>query len=213
MLSWGKNSGYMTVWSPHWPQTAWGIPWSFWISHLLQPQGHQKFLNSYCGKVTPVLLPSLLPCFLYWNTKNLENSVNLQCSHWFKWWLLFLFFCLFFLVDLPCFLFYLSFIFPLSDAYSFNFFPSSKHAGFVQAAFAFGEARTLSHSLLPSFREGFQAWAFSRLPFPHCCCLGLGGLLDVGCSAGNILFPPSSHVVSIGWVCFSGLRVLLFCCK
>lgn len=111
----------------------------------------------------------------------------------------------FFLVDLPCFLFYLSFIFPLSDAYSFNFFPSSKHAGFVQAAFAFGEARTLSHSLLPSFREDFQAWAFSRLPFPHCCCLSLGGLLDVGCSAGNILFPPSSHVVSIGWVCFSRL--------
>lgn len=88
-------------------------------------------------------------------------------------------------------------------------FPPSKYADFVQAASAFREARTLSHSLLLSFRKDLQAWDFSQHPFPHCLCWSLGGLLDVGCSAGNVFLSHSSRVVSVWWVWLLGLAFLL----
>lgn len=70
---------------------------------------------------------------------------------------------------------------------------------FVQASSALGKARTLSYSLLPSFRKDLQAWYFSQLPFPYRCCMNLGGLLDAGCSAGSSIFlPQHTCVVMMG---------------
>lgn len=125
------------------------------------------------------------PVFYMEIQKHVENCVNSEYSHLLKWWLLFFFFCLFswLLFLIFCSMYILSFYYLMRIV--LICFPPSKSAGFVQAASAFGEAGTLSHSLLPSF----QAWDFSQLPFPHCRCLSLGGLLDVGCSAGNVFFP------------------------
>lgn len=97
-------------------------------------------------------------------------------------WLLFLILCS------MCVLFY-----SLSETYCSNLSSSWQICRLYSGCLCFQEGCNIVLSPLPSFREDFQAWDFSQHPFPHCCCLRLGGLLDVGCSAGNVFggFFPS----------------------
>lgn len=86
--------------------------------------------------------------------KDLENSPKLGIFS-FEVVTLFLLSCLFswLLFLILCSMYILSFHYLMLTV--LICFPPSKYAGFVQAASAFREAETLSHSLLPSFRKDF----------------------------------------------------------
>lgn len=117
---------------------------------------------------TPVPLPSLLPCFLYGNTKTCRKLCKLGIFSFVEVVTPFLLFLSFFLVAFPYFLFYVYFIFLLSDAYCSNLFSSQQICRLCSGCLCFRGGRdTVSFpaTFIPGL--GFQPASFPSLPLPE----------------------------------------------